>query len=412
MNLEENNNFFRESFKGFNKDDVAAFIAKLSKDYSENEEKYKEHIAKLTADNKTKADELNKLYLDRENYSQNTDSLISSEELEDIEKKYKEDLDKLAADVREKDDMINSLMQSLKDVSASEKKYREEMNKLIDEVNEKNDIIENLKQAVAAANANSQNILPAVSSVSSVSSISAEEIDALKEKYTEVLRINEELKYKIEENERKLRDAGNISPDMVNQLSAQLSISESEKLFLLGLLKKITVSLGINANLENASKVSHIPENVIKEIEDKIDILARFKEKSVQLEIERENLIAERNDLKDRVEKYKVSAPNEQKMYEAVTAELGGIVYSAKKSAEDIVTRAKGEAEDIIARANMKRLSLLEENEKNIAEFKEKYQLIKREHLNVVAKYKEMSDRYSLRLAEVEEAIENISNSI
>ena len=53
-----------------------------------------------------------------------------------------------------------------------------------------------------------------------------------------------------------------------------------------------------------------------------------------------------------------------------------------------------------------------EENEKNIAEFKEKYQFIKKEHLNVAAKYKEMTDRYAVRLSEVEEAIENICNSI
>ena len=58
MNLDENTGLFRESFKGFNKDDVAAFIQKLSKDYADNEEKYKERIAKLTEENNAKSEEL------------------------------------------------------------------------------------------------------------------------------------------------------------------------------------------------------------------------------------------------------------------------------------------------------------------------------------------------------------------
>ncbi|MCL2158431.1 MAG: hypothetical protein FWH48_03380, partial [Oscillospiraceae bacterium] len=57
MNVSESNNFFRESFRGFNKDDVAEYIAKLSRDYTANEEKYKEHIARLTAELKAKNEE-------------------------------------------------------------------------------------------------------------------------------------------------------------------------------------------------------------------------------------------------------------------------------------------------------------------------------------------------------------------
>ena len=423
MNLEENNNFFRESFKGFNKDDVATFIAKLSKDYSDNEDKYKEHIAKLTADNRAKTEELNKLYTEFEKYSENSGGAESAvqlqelQELEEKEKKYREDAERLRADVNEKEEMINSLMQSLKDVSSSEKKYREEMNKLIDEVNEKSDIIteqyntiEELKKSIGSAN----------SASTAVSVISTEEMEMLRGKYSEILRVNEDLKRKIEENEKKLRESNGVSPDMINQLSAQLAISESEKLFLLSLLKKIINALGIEGiNMQNISRASHIPENILKDIEDKLDVLSRFKERAVELEIEKESITAEKNELKDKLDRLSRNQPvsasspqNEQKMYETITADLGSIIYSAKKSSEDIIAKAKNEAEDIIARANMKRLSILEENEKRLSEFKDKYLYLKKEHESVIIKYKEMSERYALRLSEVEESIDAVCKNI
>lgn len=419
MNLEENNNFFRESFKGFNKDDVAAFIAKLSKDYSENEDKYKEHIAKLTADNRAKAEEINKLNYEltsRGDYTGTSappEGYISPEQLEAIEQKYKDELDKLSAEIYEKDQMINNFMQSLKDVSASEKRYREEMNNLIDEINEKNDIIEELRKSASAP----------VSAP--IPLITSEEIDSLKEKYKEVLLVNEELQRKIEENEKKLREAASINPDMANQLSAQLAISESEKLFLISLLKKIADSLGVASVIfENVTKTSQIPEYALQDIENKIAVLSQYKDKSSELEKERENFILEINDLKQRLELEKekaerqqpvvmsASAPSEQKMYEAITAELGGVVYSAKKSAEEMVAKAKNESEDIINRANMKRLSILEDHERHLAGFREKYQAIKTEHETIVVKYKEMTERYTMRLSEIEESIDAICKNI
>ena len=424
MNLEENNNFFRESFKGFNKDDVAAFIAKLSNDYTENEKKYKEHIAKLTVDNKAKTDEINRLNAELadlsrrggsslSNYAPPSEGYISPEHLGEIERKYKEELDKLSTEIYEKDQRINNFTRSLTDVSESEKKYREEMNNLIDEIHEKNTLIEELRKSSSAT------VLAAP-----VPIITSDEIDSLKEKYTEVLRVNQDLHRKIEENEKKLREAAILNPDMANQLSAQLAISESEKLFLIGMLKKIVNSLDITSvNMENVTKISQIPESTLQDIENKISSLSHYKSNSTDYQREKDGFIMQITDLKQQLERASQQqlqqqpvvtpvAPSEQKMYEAITAELGGIVYSAKKSAEEIVAKAKNESEDIIARANMKRLSILEENERHISDFKEKYMTIKKEHETIILKYKEMSDRYTMRLSEVEDAIDSICNNI
>jgi hypothetical protein len=238
------------------------------------------------------------------------------------------------------------------------------------------------------------------------------------------LKLNEELRAKIEEADKKLKESSSINPDIVNQLSTQIAISESEKLFMLGLLKKIVSVLGIQSvNSESISKLSHIPESVLKDIEDKVDVLSKFKEKSVELEIERENLIAESNELREKLINYQNVPQNEKKTYESIAAELGGIIYTANKEKEEIIAKANGDAleiiarakkdsEDLISRANMRRLSILEENEKTVAEFKEKYQYIKKEHDTITVKFRDMADKYSLRLSEISDMIANVGVNI
>lgn len=101
MNVGESSNFFRESLRGFNKEDVAEYIAKLSKDYTANEEKYKEHILKLTAELKTKTDEkdavINEL---REQLDLSSEEIPSGEAKEEIEK-YKEAMNSLTNEIEE-----------------------------------------------------------------------------------------------------------------------------------------------------------------------------------------------------------------------------------------------------------------------------------------------------------------------
>jgi len=107
MNMGENTNFFRESFRGFNKDDVAEYIAKLSKDYAASEEKYKEHIAKLTAELKSRLDGIT------DPGYEYTPSDTETFDLNEIEQKYKDEINDLTNDLNEKDEKINALQEKL-----------------------------------------------------------------------------------------------------------------------------------------------------------------------------------------------------------------------------------------------------------------------------------------------------------
>ncbi|MCL2100002.1 MAG: hypothetical protein FWH24_06165 [Oscillospiraceae bacterium] len=134
MNLDENTSFFRESFKGFNKDDVAAFIQKLSKDYADNEEKYKERINKLTNENNAKI-----------------------KEIEDLITKSSS-TDRISEQLYEKNTEIENLNNLLKTSTSEVDKYKEDANKLLSEVRAKDaEIIELKKAASVSENSGSKN---------------------------------------------------------------------------------------------------------------------------------------------------------------------------------------------------------------------------------------------------------------
>ena len=355
MNLTESNNFFRESFRGFNKDDVAEYIAKLSKDYTANEDKYKEHIAKLTAEIKAKTDELAASVPAQDNRA----------ELAEIEQKHKGELNRLALELSGKDNTIGELQLQL----------------------------ESLGQKCA----------------------------------------------NLEKENASLRDAGKKNDsETLNQLSFQLAGTESEKMYLLNLIRKIVLMLDIDCvkgrNIEYAASISDIaPKSVIsEEIEAELRELAGLRDKSQKLETSnaglREKIAGLEADLAElraqpaEPEDEAVFA-DEQKMYESITADLGGIIYSAKKTAEDIIAKAKAdadtildrarfEAETTVAGATVKRDAIVEENRKNMKGFKEKYEFIRKVHTDMLLKYEEISEDYTSRLTDIRDTINILYDSL
>jgi cell division septum initiation protein DivIVA len=326
MNLEENTSLFRESFKGFNKDDVAAFIQKLSKDYTENEEKYKDKILKLTEENNAKIQEIKNL---------NAGSAAISE----TEEKLKEKIGLLSAELGELTAETEKLNNLLKTSAADADKYKEDANKLLSEVRSKDaEIIELKKSGSGSESAESEQI------IKDLQDANAETVNGLSEQ--------------------------------VAELSAKIEIINGEK------------------------------DDALRSID------AVKAEKDIIIE-----------DLSNQLEQNKAKVDDEKKIYENITADLGSIIYSAKKTAEDMVEKAtadtndmyekaKSEADDIITRANIKKMSIIEENERNIAQFKEKYNLIKTEHEKVMESFNALSEKYSANLLETAIAIESISNSI
>lgn len=362
MNSGESNNFFRESFRGFNKDDVAEYIAKLSKDYTVNEEKYKEHIAKLNAELKTKNEEIANFASDREK------QIVP---LNEIEQKYKEEVSRLVNELNQKDTKLKSIQ------------VQADLNRIeVEELAEQKETIDNL----------------------------TEELEDLREKYEALEAEAAALRGSV--NEPK------IDSDAINQITFQLAESESERMFLFNLLKKFISVLDIeNMSGKDIAGVANISDMAPKseiagKIEKGLGVLAGFKEKAAELE-------TENTALKEELEKNQVARADEQKMYESVTADLGGIIYSAKKSAEEISAKAKADAENIVGEAkieaeyiiedaNSKKEAIFDENRKNIAKMREKYEFIKKEHENMYQKYKEISENYAGGLSKIEDTINSI----
>ena len=299
MNLDENTSLFRGSIKGFNKDDVAAFIQKLSRDYAENEVKYKERILALTEENKAKSLEIENL---------------SAESL-------KKDVSDIS--ISEKNSEIELLNNLLKTATADADKYKDDVNKLLSE---------------------------------------------LRSKEAEIIE-----------------------------------------------LKKLALVTESSADAEISAK-SGLSEQV-----------AELSLKLEDIKIEKETLALENQiiieDLKNQLEQNRAKVEDEQKMYENIAAELGAIIYSAKKTAEDVgskaksdadelLAKAKSEADDIIARANMRKLALFEETERSTAQLKEKYNYIKAEHNKVIEGFGSITGAYAESLAGIKEAIDNISDNI
>jgi len=390
MNLGENNNFFRESFRGFNKDDVAEYIAKLSKDYTVNEDKYKDHIAKLSAELKAKTDEL-------ENLSLETVKQQQTESLDEIEQKYKDEIIRLTDELNKKD--------------ADLSKKDAELNKKDVELNQK-DIKLNAMQIQI-----------------DLGSIEAEEFTEQRELIDSMTQEMEELREKYEALESEavaLRSNAAEEPKIdyaaVNEVTYKLAESESERLFLFDLLKKTIPVLDIESlrgrDITNASAVSDIaPKSELAgEIEKKLMMLNGFKYRTEQLEIENAAI-------KEELNKNIVARSDEQKMYETVTADLGSIIYSAKKSAEEILAKARTEADNMVGEAkieagyiiddaNVRKEAISEENKKNIADLRAKYETVKKEHENMIRKFEEISESYSNSLYEIGDTINNVYDTV
>ncbi|MCL1858622.1 MAG: hypothetical protein FWF92_05255 [Oscillospiraceae bacterium] len=374
MNLGENNNFFRESFRGFNKDDVAEYIAKLSKDYAVNEERYKEHIAKLKMELDAKTSEISNSEIETDSWS----TQLQSDEITQ-----------------------NQI---------------DEINRLTIELNEKDLIINNLRIQLESGNdANGE--IPDLTEIAKYQELIGDltkEIEQLKEESEKPETISVETTNKFNQFEQ--------NAEAVNQLSFQLAECESEKLFLLNLLKKFIYALDIESargkNIDYAANITDIaPKAVISdEIDSGLRALLGLKDKTTELEYENA-------ELKTNVEENKIVESDEQKIYESITADLGGIIYSAKKTAEDISLKAAAEAENIIGNAKLeadaivgnayaKKEAVIEENMKNMAEFKDKYGFIKNEFEDIIQKYKEISDNYMLHMSDIEGTINIIYDSI
>ena len=295
MKIEENNNPFRESLKGFNKNDVVSYIQRLSRDYGNKEDKYKDDISKLTLD------------VD----------------------KYKDDVNKLLGEVRSKDAEIIELKKSAELDSALDAE------------------IEALKLECAELRKNNE----------------------------ELQLQNAELQSKLDESAKMITGASDANSQVINELRKQIA------------------ELSETIQQKNA---------VIREKDETID-----RKDAI---IDEKNTIIE--DLQSKRVYDHIQSADEQKIYENVMSKLGSVVYSAEKSAEEITAKAKSEAEDIIARANMKKLAVLEENNKINAEFKAKYDFMKAEHEKITESFKLMSEQYSAKLLEMNAKINNISKSI
>ena len=382
MNLGENNNFFRESFRGFNKDDVAEYIAKLSKDYTVNEEKYKEHIAKLSAELKAKTEEADSLSFD--GVTRQTASID-----DETERKYKDEISRLTDELDKKTVELNKkeLELSQKDIKLNAMQIQLDLGGIeAEELMEQKEIIDSMN----------------------------EEMEELRGKYEALESEAASL--------RSSADEPKIDYDAVNQVTYKLAESESERLFLLDLLKKTIPALDIESlkdkDLTNASVVSDIASKseIAGEIEKKLASLNGLKDRAEQLE-------AENAALKDELDKNMVARSDEQKMYETVTADLGGIIYSAKKSAEEMLSKAKTEAETIVGDAkidaayiiddaNARKEAISEDSRKNIAGLREKYETVKKEHENMVRRYEEISESYAAGLYELGDKINGVCDSV
>jgi cell division septum initiation protein DivIVA len=357
MNIDENKSLFRESMRGFNKDDVAAFIKKLSKDYADNEDKYKERIVKLTAENKAHAEEIEHL------------AAGSAAAVNEAQENLQKETERFAAQLNEKNSEIENLNNSLKSSAANIDKYKDDVNRLLSEARSKDTELIELKKNAENSSASEASEALALS----------DEIENLKIKHTELLKNNEDLKYRLEEAAKIIKESRSANDETVNELSEQVA--------------------ELSAGIEEMKCANQALEQKNDDILRNLDALTA--EKDVIIE-----------DLQNQLEQSKSKTEDEQKMYENITADLGSIIYSAKKSAEDITSKAKSEAEDLIARANIKKLAVLDENEQNIAMFKEKYEFIRTEHEKVSENFKLLSEQYSADLLEIKNAIEEIDKNI
>ena len=268
-NFDNSSKYFRESFKGFNKDDVIQFVTKLIKEYSESEETYKEEIAKSTEAVIKKSEEIVELEKTINTLKANSQDKTNEEEL---------------------NNQIASLNDQLKD---SDNKLREAETKLKNAGTKVPEGMENrVKEAETRYNAT---------------------------------------KLKLREVEITLQDA------------------ENDKQFLLDVIKKFELETGVRVREVcdeqslAAQKVS-FENNMIDMAEASKSIIA-LEASIAALKKEKEEMNRINIELHNQADNFSVK---EEKVYAKITAELGNVIYSANRTAEDIMNKATTDAENIM----------------------------------------------------------------
>ena len=281
-----------------------------------------------------------------------------------------------------KSDVVAYIQRLSRDYGSKEDKYKDEISKLTLDIDKYKDDVNKLLSEVRSKDSE----LIELKKETEANSAFNEEIEALKLEGEELRKNNEELQTKnaelqskLDESAKMLAGASDANLQAVNELSEAVQ-------------KKNIMLKEKDELLDRKDEEIKARDSVIDE---KNTIIADLKSKSIH----------------DSTQPQAQSA-DEQKIYEQVMSKLGSVVYSAEKSAEDIIAKAKADAEDIIARANMKKLAVLEENNKINSELKARYNFIKVEHEKISEGFKLMSEQYSAKLIELQGKLDNIGKGI
>lgn len=128
VNLGDGSKYFRESFRGFNREDVINFVTKMIKEYSENEEKYREVIAETTANLTKKTEEMEKLTKELENLKADLrKKALSVNEIQEKYSKLHEEYKRSKAAV---ESMLSTSEETQKDTSEIEEKLNSQVSDL------------------------------------------------------------------------------------------------------------------------------------------------------------------------------------------------------------------------------------------------------------------------------------------
>ena len=314
--------YFRESFKGFNKEDVIQFMTKMIKEYSDTEEKYKEELSEAVSNIIKKTEEAENLKKEKDKYQRETAAL--------------------KVDIQKKTSEFTTLS---KEYTALSKEY-EQQRTVID----------------------------------------AFPVDA--------------------DNAEELR--GNIE-----KLSAELKENEenyeSDKTFLLDIIKKFELETGLRTSDVCSSEAL---KNKKITFENNMIDMAEARRKITALEEEIVKIKKENEELLEIKKQASELSSDEEKIYEKITSELGNVIYSAKRTAENIVEKATSESEDIMNNANIKRTIFFEEYEKDVYKIKENLKEIQEIYKTTAEKFQSSYDIFFAELTEVEKSMNGIYDKI
>ena len=359
-NFDSSSKYFRESFKGFNKDDVIQFVTKLIKEYSESEETYKEEIAK------------------------STEAVIKkSEEIVELEK------------------TINTLK-----AYSQDKTNEEELSKQIVSLNAKlKDNDNKLKEAETK-----------------LKSAETKVPDGIETRVKEAETRYNATKLKLREVENSLQDA------------------ENDKQFLLDVIKKFELETGVRVRevCDEQSlatqKVSF--ENNMIDMAEASQNIAALEASIAALKKEKEEMNRINIELHTQADNLSVK---EEKVYAKITAELGNVIYSANRTAEDIMTKATtesenimnkttadaeylinkttaeandimnnatAEADDLLNKTKMERAMFYDERDKEMVKIRESLRAIQQSQKIIAEKFKDSYETFAGDLVRIEQLID------